>query len=315
VPNKSNNGTSDASGSNQTRRVADAFMPSTNYSPVPSAVTNPTRLPIDEVLDNASIHSTATFPTPSPPEPLGECNEAAYGDSQALDAEEAIEDLPIDVAPEEDELLARNPGTPEGDGYPRPAPPLDFVKRMELEGNRPGKLREAPSIQAASVAFKNISILLRGEAKGTRTRGYKDPQFDPFRRIRLEGIRALLSFYTWRESKTTFEQWGVSALYAARSIGRGPNCARVLAQLARHYIESNGEILPVNPYGSWRISLLDNEDIAQDIRLFLQQLGSEISADKLVAFLRRPDVRQKHGILKDISHSTACAYLKELDYR
>ena len=68
-----------------------------------------------------------------------------------------------DVAPEEDELLARNPGEPDGDGYPRPAPPADFVERMELDKQRPGKLREAPSIQATINALKKIEIILRGE--------------------------------------------------------------------------------------------------------------------------------------------------------
>jgi hypothetical protein len=57
------------------------------------------------------------------------------------------------------------------------------------------------------------------------------------------------------------------------------------------------------------------EDLAGDIRLYLQSLGKEITAEKLMEYLQSPEVREKHGIDKTISLSTASTYLHELGYR
>jgi hypothetical protein len=61
--------------------------------------------------------------------------------------------------------------------------------------------------------------------------------------------------------------------------------------------------------------MLINEDLTQDIGLYLQELGKEITAEKLVAFLARPEVKDKHGITKKISVWTAQHYLRALGYR
>jgi hypothetical protein len=69
------------------------------------------------------------------------------------------------------------------------------------------------------------------------------------------------------------------------------------------------------PFGDWNQSMLLDEDLASDINLYLQELGKEISACKLVDFLARPDVRLKHGVTKKISERTARQYLNVLGYR
>jgi hypothetical protein len=51
-----------------------------------------------------------------------------------------------------------------------------------------------------------------------------------------------------------------------------------------------------------------------NINLYLQELVKEISAKKIVQFLARPDIKEKHSITKNISEQMACWYLKILDY-
>jgi hypothetical protein len=96
----------------------------------------------------------------------------------------------------------------------------------------------------------------------------------------------------------------MSAQQAAIALGRGEHCARVLACLAWQFIV-NCNVLPINPYGKWKTSMLADENLADDIQLHLQELGSYITADKLVRYLKWPDVRAKHGILHDVSLDTA----------
>jgi phage terminase large subunit-like protein len=101
---------------------------------------------------------------------------------------------------------------------------------------------------------------------------------------------------------------------AAHGLGRGKYCARVLAALAWEFI-INREVLNVNPYGEWNESMLADEDLANDIRLHLQSLGKDITAEKLVSYLNSPEVREEHNIDKPISLTTARRYLDELGYR
>ncbi|KIL55567.1 hypothetical protein M378DRAFT_188659 [Amanita muscaria Koide BX008] len=87
-----------------------------------------------------------------------------------------------------------------------------------------------------------------------------------------------------------------------------------MARLSKQFI-LDCTVLPINPYGNWNESMLADEDIASDIKLYLQELGKDISAKKLVEFLERPDVKDRHSITKSISERTACRYLRTLDYR
>ncbi|KAJ7046257.1 hypothetical protein C8F04DRAFT_939352, partial [Mycena alexandri] len=113
---------------------------------------------------------------------------------------------------------------------------------------------------------------------------------------------------------STYAQWGASARLSALGLGRGKHCARVLCTLARQWILTR-EVLDLNPYGEWNESMLSDEDLANDVRLHLQSLGKEITAEKLVDYLNSPEVRVEHGIDKPISLTTARRYLDELGYR
>ncbi|KAJ7097672.1 hypothetical protein C8R44DRAFT_643180, partial [Mycena epipterygia] len=187
---------------------------------------------------------------------------------------------------------------------------------------RAGVRRQAPNLGEAKIALDCVQRYLRGELRGTdlwgrRGVGYKDPDISAFTRNRLIGIQTMLNFYTTQGLEGgTYARWGSSALSvsAAHGLGRGKHCARVLATLARQFILTR-EVLDVNPYGEWNETMLADEDLANDIRLHLQSLGKEITAEKLVNYLNDLEVRVEHNIDKPVSLTTARRYLDELGYR
>ncbi|THU98051.1 hypothetical protein K435DRAFT_661731 [Dendrothele bispora CBS 962.96] len=175
-----------------------------------------------------------------------------------------------------------------------------------------GKLREAPLIPLAEEAVKDLLALLRGESRG-KGGGYKDPNIDHFTRHRLDGMKTLLKFYTDKRSKT-YGHWSASSLMAAVSLNRGTYCARILRSLTRQYINDR-TVLPINPYGNWNETLLVDESLCTELNLYLQEIGNHITAEKLVLYLHRKDVMERHGITRKISAHTARRYLKILGFR
>ncbi len=161
-------------------------------------------------------------------------------------------------------------------------------------------------------ALDDLQEILHPARKNGKPR-HLDPGLDLFVRSRLEGMRALLAFYTNPRSRT-YECWAASSIQAAVSLLRGTYCARILRDLCRQFI-SDRTVLPVNPYGDWNESMLVNEDLAQDLNLHLQELGKDITAEKVVEFLWRNDIKLNHGITKKITIRTAQRYLHALGYR
>lgn len=245
---------------------------------------------VEEVDDEDDWQSTNTFPPPARPCPLPS--------SLAEDCPDDPRDL-IDVPEANDELLATSPV--HDDGYPRPCASRSFLDRVHEQATRPGARREAPNLGEARAALECVQSFLRGELRGTdlwgrQGVGYKDPDISAFTRNRLIGIQTMLNFYLTPGLKGgTYARWGASARLAAHGLGRGAHCARVLAALARQFILSH-EVLDVNPYGEWNESMLADEDLANDIRLHLQSLGKEITADKLVEYLNDPIVRAAYHV-------------------
>ncbi|KAJ7190003.1 hypothetical protein GGX14DRAFT_580227 [Mycena pura] len=168
----------------------------------------------------------------------------------------------------------------------------------------PGRLREAPSISQATEAVHDLKKLLRGESPGVAG-GYKDPGHDPFVRFRLEGMQILLNLFINPRSKT-HGHWGASALQAAVGLGRGTHCVRTLCKLARQFIHDR-TLLPINPYGAWKESLLADEDLKNNINLHLQENGNHITAEKTcpVSLAARDHAEARYRQDHLDSHSTA----------
>lgn len=143
--------------------------------------------------------------------------------------------------------------------------------------------------------------------------GYKDPDIDLWRRACMEGMSSMLSMFTNEQSRT-YNQWGASACQTAIGMGQGRHCAQQLCELNCSYL-ADRKVLPLNPYGDWNKSLLIEDNIVNEINIYLLSLGNEITATKLADFLCQPEIKEKYGIECDISHKTACRYLQALGYR
>ncbi|KAJ7083739.1 hypothetical protein B0H15DRAFT_802771 [Mycena belliarum] len=214
--------------------------------------------------------STHTFPTPHPPSLLADSDNNEHLDNEI-------------ISPELDELCAADAGAFVGDGYPRPVPPQTFVAKMAALGAKQA-LAVAPDITSAKAALTDIELVLRGKSRG-KSGGYIPPDFSPWVRVRMEGMRSHLAQYS-NPNSVTYGQWGQSAHQAAIAAGR-----------------------------DWNQSMLADEDLANDVCEHLQELGKFITAEKLVDYLSREDIMDKHGLDKSISVRTARRYLTELGYR
>jgi hypothetical protein len=143
--------------------------------------------------------------------------------------------------------------------------------------------------------------------------GYKVTEIDLWRRAQLDGMISMLNLFTNPDS-LTYNKWGASACQTAISMGRGFHCARKLCELNRAFF-ADWEVLPVNPFGDWNHSLLVNENIVNEITIYLLSLGNDITANNLMGFLHGDKIKEKYGIEHNISHKTACRYLQALGYR
>ena len=189
----------------------------------------------------------------------------------------------------------------------------DHFVHKPSDGDIPnGQMRMVPSMLMAKHALDDANIFLRGPKKG-KGGGYHSPNLDPFIRSRMEGIRIFLNLFT-NPISYTYDKWAASSFQASVSIGHSTYCARQLRKLARAYI-SDRSILPINPYGDWNQSMLVDEDLCNELNLYLQELGKDITAEKVAEYLARPEVKEKHGISKTISIRTARRFLNTLGFR
>ncbi len=219
----------------------------------------------------------------------------------------------LDIICREDTLL---PGISDSrsTGLPPPGPlkgykytsfePKDNLRRLA------GHFRTSPTQIEALTALKNLELHIRPKRKTEA--GYQDPELDLWARARLEGMQSMLHMYTNPDSQT-YDMWGASSCQTAIGLGRGCHCARRLRELCRAFI-TNGEVLPVNPYGDWNESMLVDENLRNEISIYLLSIGNEISAKKLMDFLCQAEIKEKYGIEKNISLRTARRYLNSLGY-
>jgi hypothetical protein len=220
--------------------------------------------------------------------------------------------LPTEDEFSEDEITnyGEDPEIPRsGDGTTQA---IQTVPQIPLALAREGRLREPLTILQAKPALDDLTTLLHPRRKNSP--GHIDPEINHFVRTRMEGMKTMLNFYTNPHSMT-YGKWGVSSYQAAISLGRGRHCARQLCILVRQFIKDR-KVLPINPYGQWNESLLVDEDLANEINIYLQSIGPEISGQKLMDFINNNTaLRSRHEIEKKIGIKTAQRYLNALGYR
>ena len=99
----------------------------------------------------------------------------------------------------------------------------------------------------------------------------------------------------------------------AHAAERGSWLAKQLRLWSRAYI-NDCECLPVNQYGRWNVSLLEDEDLAQDIHVHLQSIGKYMMAMDIVHFLDTPEMKARLKLKKTISLATAQRWMCIMDY-
>jgi hypothetical protein len=99
-------------------------------------------------------------------------------------------------------------------------------------------------------------------------------------------------------------QLDLKTLTVAHAAERGPWLARRLREWTRTYI-SDRKNLPLNTYGRWNVSLLEDEDLAQEIHLHLQGIGKYVKAMDIVHYLDTPEMKAHLSLKKTISLKTA----------
>lgn len=163
-----------------------------------------------------------------------------------------------------------------------------------------------PTLDDAEKALQKIERLLRPPRdNGT---GYKKSKLDSLTRTRYESMAMCLRFYL--QSSLTFT---TASERAASGAGRGLWHARRVRQWLKTFIKSGR--LPLNNYGWWNLSVLEDEDVAEEIKLYLQEQGKYITAENIVRFLNKEDVRTRLGISKSISVRTGRRWLRRMGYR
>lgn len=186
----------------------------------------------------------------------------------------------------------------------------DSVNKPEY--TPPHVYQHHPTEVAAKAALDDLRNVLkppRGNGQG-----YKTVDVNGWTRERLEHMRTFLYLYTNPESADC-GSWLSASLRTAQGQGKGPWFARVLRERTTKYIKDRGS-LPANPYGAWKETLLDEDEVfADELRLHLQSLGKYVRALDLVHYLSQPDVQERYGLKKTISLATAKRWMHKLGYR
>ena len=182
-------------------------------------------------------------------------------------------------------------------------------ENVEFRYEKIGVHQFAPTIAEAEAAFADIKKILKPPRK--KGHSYEHHGLDELTHSRVEAMRRFLWKYVAGKSTT---QWIAASLETARDHERGPYHARLLREWTRAFIVNRNN-LPKNIYGTWKTSMLDDEDFAQAIHLHLQSLGPWIRGQDVVDFVKRPETLTQFGLKKPIKLATATRWLKRLDYR
>jgi hypothetical protein len=105
-----------------------------------------------------------------------------------------------------------------------------------------------------------------------------------------------------------------ASLKTAHAYEKGPWLAGHLREWVRAYCKDRRD-LPMNIYGTWNSSKLEDEDFAQELLLHLQSIGKYVRAMDIVEYLDQAEVKSRLKLTKTISLTTAQRWMKHVGYR
>ena len=120
----------------------------------------------------------------------------------------------------------------------------------------------------------------------------KDKKLDVFFWSRIMAMVATLNLYL--DAKLSYS-WRESSILAAKAMGHGIKHARNLRKWIKAYLHL--EKLPLHHYGTYKSSILDDDDFWRDIQLHLTEIAKKgyIHAQDIVDYVTTPKVQQKLG--------------------
>jgi hypothetical protein len=98
--------------------------------------------------------------------------------------------------------------------------------------------------------------------------------------------------------------WMAALFQAVKNFGGGTSQAKQMWEWTHDYIVDR-ECLPINLYGSWNTSIIEDEDFASELLLHLQGIGKYVWAMDIVEYVDHPEVKSQFGLTKTISLATA----------
>ena len=167
-----------------------------------------------------------------------------------------------------------------------------------------------PSIDDAKAALVTVDITAVLQPK--RVNGFGHKPFTAGRdalRLRLAMMKMHLSTFTAPDSPG----WIAASLKTAQSFQRSSHTAKNLRSWAHSFVADRNN-LPKSLCGSWNVSLFDKGELAKEIHLHLMGIGKYVKAMDIVHFVDTPAVKQRYGLKKKISLSTARRWMYMMDY-
>ncbi|KAJ8593735.1 hypothetical protein M405DRAFT_730919 [Rhizopogon salebrosus TDB-379] len=120
--------------------------------------------------------------------------------------------------------------------------------------------------------------------------------------------------WNYTDSMSKSSGWMAASLKTAHAHEKGPWLAGRLREWVRAYCKDRGD-LPMNIYGTWNSSILEDEDFALELLLHLQSIGKYVRAMDIVEYLDRAEVKLRLKLTKTISLATAQRWMKHIGYR
>jgi len=152
-----------------------------------------------------------------------------------------------------------------------------------------------PNPDLVDLRISNLDQILRPKRKAGD--GYMDPGFNYTLRTRLELMANFLRIYRLNG----YHGWIAASKQAASIAGKNPEwMARRLREWTHNFVHDPTN-LPKHEYGKFNSSILEDEDLAQEICLHLQSKGKYVCAMDVVRFLDTPEMKERLNLKKSIS--------------
>ena len=139
---------------------------------------------------------------------------------------------------------------------------------------------------------------------------YMDPGFDYTLHTHLELMANFLRIY-WLNG---YQGWIAASKQAARITGKNPEWMVRWLRKWTHNFTCDPKNLPKHEYGKFNSSILEDEDLAQEIYLHLQSKGKYVCAMDIVRFLDTPEMKEWLNLKKSISERTARRWMAKMGY-